>query len=550
MRQFAGHKAQSIALVLIALSLTCALPCLASNRVFADDEVGEVDEVSAEVCSDADEASYNDVQTPKGLVNEGGKIYFYNDDGTLFTGGLKQIKNGSKTDYYFFQEDGSAFTEGYKVVTAKNTRTYYYFQKDGTAYTDGYLEFTQGGKTYYFFFNTDGTAFTGGYKEITLGGKLYYYYFLQNGQGFNTGYKTVTKDGKKYYYYFGSDGRAVTDSMQTVTFGENSAKFLFLSNGAAFTGGYKEVTNSGKTDYYYFLPNGQSFNTGYKVVTIDGKTNYFFFEKDGTAFTGGLKSVAFGDSSFYYYFQKNGRALAGEWLTEGSNKSYFAANGRGYVNQTATIDGKKYLFDSELHLVSGTGWFAFNKKYYYGNDDGSIITDKIIDCYKLNSDGSCPTKYQILEYVNTIIPNPEGMTDQQKIDALYDWILKNNWVYIRTYEHTKSSWVWKDSWVDDMALSLMQDKGGNCFRYACFLGLLVHEATDLKVVFYHGSVPAAAGGLTPHGWITIYQDGVEYAYDVELNKFSKSYTYAKCHKKVYSSLVNDRYYKGIGTVLA
>ena len=51
MRQFAGHKAQSIALVLIALSLTCALPCLASNRVSADDEP---------VISDYDTLSFDD----------------------------------------------------------------------------------------------------------------------------------------------------------------------------------------------------------------------------------------------------------------------------------------------------------------------------------------------------------------------------------------------------------------------------------------------------------------------------------------------------------
>jgi hypothetical protein len=106
------------------------------------------------------------------------------------------------------------------------------------------------------------------------------------------------------------------------------------------------------------------------------------------------------------------------------------------------------------------------------------------------------------------------MTDQEKIRALYDWVLYNDMVYYRTYEHTRSDWVWKDSWVDDMAASQMDKWGGNCFRYASFLGMLVHEATGLPVRVYHGVTPGSQVPLTPHGWITVLQTAHGTTYDL------------------------------------
>ena len=118
--------------------------------------------------------------------------------------------------------------------------------------------------------------------------------------------------------------------------------------------------------------------------------------------------------------------------------------------------------------------------------------------------------------------------------------------YIRTYEHTKADWVWKDSWVDDMAKSLMDNNGGNCFRYASFMGFLVKEATGLKVQVYHGQTPGSHTALTPHGWITVYQDGQWYVYDVELDKFS-SRGLSTCYKIPASK--SKIHVQGVGTKL-
>ncbi len=480
----------------------------------------------------------------QGLIEEDGKIYFYNEDGTLFKEGYKEVKDADNNiKYYYFQEDGTAFTDGYKAFTKDGKRLYYYFTENGTAFTDGYLNFEVAGKQYHFFFQNDGSAFTDGYKEIIIDGKTRYFYFLANGQGFNTGYKTVMINGKKHYFYFNDNGYAITDELKSIPLGNRVAYMLFGENGRAFTQGYKEVKNAGKTNYYYFLMNGQAFTTGYKTVKLNGVTEYFFFQNDGTAFTKGFKKVPFGDESYYYYFQSNGAAFKSDWKTHNNKNYYFQSNGRAAKNTFLTIDKSLYYFNSASTMKTG-GWFKLGNGYYYAENDGKLATNKVIEGYKLDAAGKSETKHRIIQIVKK--HTNDSMTNQEKIKALYDWVLTNNMTYIRTYEHTKSNWVWKDSWVDDMAKSQMDNNGGNCFRYAAFLGMLIREATGLPVMVYHGQTVGASTPLTPHGWVTVYQDNVWYVYDVELDKYTNhdsSFLY-----KVPASKSN-LHLQGVGTKL-
>lgn len=455
----------------------------------------------------------------QGLVTEDGKIYFYNDDGTLFN-------------------------EGYKVIEQNGKRTYYYFQEDGSAFTDGYLSFTVDEKTYYFFFQEDGTAFTGGYKEIMLNDELQYFYFLPNGQGFNTGYKTVMIDGKKHYFYFNSDGTAVTNELKDIPLGERMAYMLFNEDGRAYTNGYKELTKGEKTDYYYFLSNGQAFTTGYKTVKIDDITYYFYFENDGKAFTEGMKAVPFGNNSFYYFFDPNGRAKASGWETIDGKPYYFQTNGRAAQNTFINDEGKLYYFDDKLELAKD-GWFCVGNGYYHADENGALATDTILEGYVLDSTGKSLTKYQILYYVNQCTNS--SMTDQQKIDAIYDWILYNDMDYHNDLQHVRPDWVWKESWINDMANVLLTNLSGNCFQYASFMGLMVHEATGLPVTVYHGMTPGTLSPLTPHGWLTVHQEDGRYIYDVQLDKFYAGYLFSECYKVPEAqSLIH---LQGVGTTI-
>lgn len=448
----------------------------------------------------------------QGLVEENGFIYYYNEDGTLFNG-------------------------GYKVVETDGKRVHYYFQEDGTAYTDGYLNFQVNGEQYYFFFQEDGSAFTGGYKEVMLDGKLCYFYFLANGQGFKTGYKTVMIDDVKYYFYFGSDGQAVTDKLIDIPLGDRTAYMLFCEDGKAYTDGYKELAGETATDYYYFLRNGQAFTTGYKTVKIDDVTYYFFFEENGKAFTGGMKDVPFGNQAYCYFFLEDGKALTADWVSQDDGKHYFQANGRAARDAFLTIEESRYHF-GETGAVSTGGWFCVGDGYYFADENGILSTDTIVGNYKLDQNGKSRTKYQILEYVNRLT-NKE-MTDQEKIDALYYWLYRSNIYYSSSYEHIQAGWDWPDGWIDTFASDMMNNQYGNCFKYAAFLSLMIREATGLPVTIYHGRLPLGS----PHGWLTVLQDGELFAYDVQQARQGEPA--AVCYKAPYPL---ERLIDGIGTEL-
>lgn len=289
---------------------------------------------------------------------------------------------------------------------------------------------------------------------------------------------------------------------------EHDVICYYNADGTLFTDGYKEVTTGTSTDYYYFLRNGHAFNSGYKTVVIDDTTHCFFFEDDGKAFTQGLKEVTFGDQSYYYFFHENGQAIRSGWDTQDGVTYYFQSDGRAAQSTFVTIDNNLYYFDESYHLFAD-GWFCVDGDYYYADSTGVIATNTVVDGYRLDANGKAATKRMILEYVNQY--TEESMSPQEKIDALYQWLGENDTVYISGYEHVEAGWTWPDGWIDDFAVSLIDQWGGNCFRYAAFLGLMIREATGLPVAVYHGTLPSG----NPHGWTSVYQDGEWYVYDVQ-----------------------------------
>ena len=240
------------------------------------------------------------------------------------------------------------------------------------------------------------------------------------------------------------------------------------------------------------------------------------------AFTGGLKEVE-GDC---YFFGSDGKAITGAWETIEGNRYYFQSDGRAAKDAFLTIDGSLYCFDG-FSPVTG-GWFCKDAYYYYADDQGKLATDTVVEGYVLDEQGRSSTKYRIVEIVKDLVD--DSMTDQEKIDAVYYWILRNSMYYRSAYEHVKKDWVWEDSWVDDFATDLLDNWSGNCFRYAAFSGLCFREATGLPVTAYHGWTPGPEFNPIPHGWVSICQDGVWYVYDVELDKF-RDYIFEVCYKE-------------------
>lgn len=309
---------------------------------------------------------------------------------------------------------------------------------------------------------------------------------------------------------------------------ENGGLYYYNEDGTLFTGGYKALTDGGETAYYYFTETGKAFNKGYKAVKIGEDSHIFYFEADGKAFTGGLKDVPFGSGSYTYCFREDGKALTACWETIDGIRYYFQENGQAANSMFLTVEDSLYYFDETFAPVSG-GWFCLDEEqaWFYADENGVLATDTVFEGYKLDEAGKCTTKYRIREYMAPLIQ--DSMTDQEKIEALYNGVLNNDMTYRRTYEHVSAGWKWQEGWVDDMAADLMDNHSGNCFRYAAFMGLLISEATDLQVSVALGDSKSTTGGRTPHSWVNVWHEDGWYIYDVELQKFA-SVEQERCYR--------------------
>lgn len=365
-----------------------------------------------------------------------------------------------------------------------------------------------------------------------------YYYYLLNGVR-QTGFHET--NGSCYFYksngqqaqgtgrisYNGSYYYLVNGIRQTGFFAVNGNYYFYSSNGkqSAYTGRIKY------NGHYYYLKNGIR-QTGFFVVngvkyfyksngqqsTYTGKTKIngsYYYLKSGAVQTGWKKI-----DDKRYYFTSNGKMAIGKKKI-GEKYFYFDKYGVAKTGMK-TIDGATYYFKTSGSLgkygASVSGWVTKDKAcYYFSKKSYKLIKNDIVDSYKVDKNGASKTRYKIIKIVNKY--TDDDMTENQKIKALWDYIVNNSWGYIRTYEHTSSKWKWYDGWTDDFAYDLITDKGGNCFRYAATFGYLVKEATGYPVRVYHGKTPARRGGTTPHGWITVKIDGTWYAYDPDLYKF-------------------------------
>ncbi|MDD6678385.1 MAG: transglutaminase domain-containing protein [Firmicutes bacterium] len=232
-------------------------------------------------------------------------------------------------DRWYYYENGQKVT-GWKKISNK----WYYFEDTGAMHT-GWL---QSGSNWYYM-KSSGEMATG---MVNIGGKLYY--FNSNGvwQKY-TGWKQLSS---KWYYF---DGNSVAQTGWKQLSGK---WYYFNTSGVMQTG----MVNAGGKLYYFNADGVWQKYTGWKQ--LDGK--WYYFDGSSVAQTG-WKQL----SGKWYYFNSSGvmqtgwRQIGGKWYyfnaggdialgwkQIGGTWYYFKSSGAMACNETLTIGGKNYRFDS------------------------------------------------------------------------------------------------------------------------------------------------------------------------------------------------------------
>lgn len=317
-----------------------------------------------------------DGRLASGITQIDGEIYLFTDSGVMQTG--LQKKSGK---WYYFTANGTAAI-GFTYIPQLNGTLY--FNSDGTAAT-GWTEVD--GKTYYFY--ESGVMARG----VTQIGSNEYYFDPQTGaqtlgivpMGLNnymyfqdatkpyTGLKKA--NGKLYYFALSGDNRGITQSeMQTV---DGNTYYFDPITKTAVTGfvNYKEKL-------YYFSSDYTMVKN--KLIVINGNT--YYFNSDGQMQYGLVRM----SGKCYYFDPATGAATAG-WINANGHWLYFdPITFEACASETVTINGIKYMFNSNSHLMTGvresggtyyyfsepnkakTGFIEINSRKYYVNKDQTV----------------------------------------------------------------------------------------------------------------------------------------------------------------------------------
>ena len=151
-----------------------------------------------------------------------------------------------------------------------------------------------------------------------------------------------TKQGWKY---FNENGNQIKNSWIKV----NEKWYLINENGIMETG-WKNLSNK----WYYLQPDG-SMVVGWK--NLNGK--WYYLQSDGSM---AIKWKNINGS--WYYFNELGEMAIG-WVNDSKNWYHLGTDG-------------------EMSI----GWLKYNKKWYYLDGSGRMLTNTIINGYKIGSDGT------------------------------------------------------------------------------------------------------------------------------------------------------------------
>lgn len=241
----------------------------------------------------------------------------------------------------------------------------------------------------------------------------------------------------------------------------------------------------------------------------------------------------------------DGTVLKNNWLEMNGLKWHFDKNG---ILQTGLVTvGKKtyFLYANGLYA---NGWQQIGDGIYFFNSDGSMAKNTTVNGFKIGADGkvvftqqqlaatasaaaaqapaadtsvsATATQAAVLSQgvTNQALANAvmsilgqiitPGMTDDQKLLACYNYVIDTT-SYKRTYETPTGDFT------GQYAMDIFTTHQGNCFRYASAFAYLA-KGCGFDVNVTTGTIKAARGGVTPHGWAVVNIGGVQYIFDPDM----------------------------------
>ena len=312
---------------------------------------------------------------------------------------------------------------------------------------------------------------------------------------------------------------AAQPSAKSETSVQTNSEVAASSNIAMKTASPKNgwVTENGKVHYYEKgqIKTGWVVNSTYKNYGLQR----YWMGAYGDLVSGG-KIVNTDNNGYLTYCSKAGY-VARNKFAESNGKFYLADNGGKLETTTGWLvtqkyDGawQRYYLDSSFSVKRGEFWI--NSACYFGDwtqgfcfrngfrvrnnevwwaDNGGVHTYYVKKC--CNDDN---VSIRIAYLWKDTMGGLWGDTARRAFD------------YVKNFRYINGSkWPGGD-WAPWMAMEMLNNDGGNCYRYAALYTMMI-RAVGFNANAIAGSI-SSRGGYSPHGWVEVYHwDGKTYVCD-------------------------------------
>lgn len=337
----------------------------------------------------------------------------------------KFLYNKSNSEVYSDYEYSKVFAND-EVLEINGAK--YLFDSSSHLVTNHISEVSSEGNKFYA--NQDGVVQVSKWDKYSDNGKEYWIYSKADGSLANN--EILAINGTKYL--FNDDGHLVTNDIDYISTDDTSGEYYANQDGIVQVSKWNKLSVDGKEYWVYSQADGTLAQD--KVLTING-TKYLFDENENYRLvTNSIVNISTDDGSAEYYANQDGILQVNKWNKYSDNGKeywiYSKADGTLAQDEVLTINGVKYFFDSNYHMLENAkgkspSWQKDSQGWFFKDNNGNSLYNQLkkIDnsWYYFNEQGYAKTGWKKVNgswYYFDPATN-QARTGLQKID--------NQWYY-------------------------------------------------------------------------------------------------------------------------
>lgn len=235
-----------------------------------------------------------------------------------------------------------------------------------------------------------------------------------------------------------------------------------------------------------------------KTTLVKKGTSYYGYSKGRK-----LKRVWSTIKGKKYYFKKDGKAAKGPLNIKGTRYVFDSSNRLAKSKKTSivTIGKRKYIADKNGIALSG--WQVIAGKLYFSSKSGKCAKSKAVDKIPLTSKfyaDPANKRTKVMIEAKKVISKitDDSMTQYQKIDACFEYVLKFPWK-VGAYPPSR-----KSGWQINWAYHTLKVKYNNCWGFAASFCALVKALGEDPYIVHAASHNHLWARINGRYWDNVY----------------------------------------------